>query len=274
MTEAPHWNELPLAVLDTETTGTDPATARIWEIGIRFVGGDRDGKQTSVLIHPVEPIPEEVIELCGLQPADLQAIAQAPPFEAVVERLLGHLRGRVLVGYNLLTYDLPVLRAEVQRCPGAPEAPELEGPAIDALVATRHFLRHLRSRRLSAVAEALGVPIPANVHRTLADVRMTLGVLGRLAPRLPGTLEELLRVQGEWLALQEQESEEFGYWLFRDRQDGTLRIGAGKHCGQALQEVDPSYLFYLLRVHGDWDKPLPARVIAEFERVVQDAGGA
>ncbi len=269
MPDTLRWSELPLAVIDTETTGTDPATARIWEIGIRFVGGDRNGKQTSTLVRPPEAIPQEVIELCGLQPEDLKAVQQAPPFEAVAERLLGHLRDRVLVGYNLLTYDLPVLRAELARCSPAPPAPELDGPTIDALVATRHFLRHLRSRRLSSVAEALGVPIPANVHRTLADVRMTAGVLGRLAPRLPQGLEELLRVQAEWLELQEKESAEFGYWLYRDRSDERLRMGAGKHCGLALDEVDPSYLFYLLRAHGDWDRPLPEGVVAEFERAVQ-----
>ena len=54
------WAELPVALLDLETTGRDPAVDRIVEVGI-VIG--RNGEVTarhSWLVNPGRPIPAEV----------------------------------------------------------------------------------------------------------------------------------------------------------------------------------------------------------------------
>jgi len=60
------WLDLPLAVIDVETTGLDPEEDRIIEIGIVHF---ESGEVTDVygqLIDPDMPLPEEVTELTGI----------------------------------------------------------------------------------------------------------------------------------------------------------------------------------------------------------------
>jgi len=260
------WLHLPWSVIDTETTGVDPATARIWEIAILFVGGERDHQRTRTYVNPGEEIPREVQDLCHLGAKDLAAIRSAPPFRDVLGRLQGHLLG-LIVGYNVLDYDWPLLRAEAERAGGHLDPAE-DLPIIDPLVFARRLLFRLRSRRLDDVARHLGVTVDGRAHRALADCHMAEGVLRALAPMLPTDFIELREVQAAWKAGQDADRQLYGYWLARDPEGGTLTMACGKHCGIALGQVDPGYLRWAVEAHTKGKMTLPEHVVAEFERAL------
>lgn len=254
------WKDAPWAVLDTETTGVDPATARIWEIAIVFVGGELDGRTTRTLVNPGVEIPREVVQLCKLTPGDLKAIAAAPSFCAVRDRLPRHMVGRIPVGYNALEYDWPLLEAEYKRSGSLLD----DVPLIDPLVLVRHLLPGLRSKRLSDVAQHLGAEVSPDAHRAAADCWMTVGILRALCPRLPDDFNDLMDLQESWRQDQQADRKEFGHWLIRDRISDSqdLILSCGKHCGTPVQEVDPGFLKWALT------KDLPPAVAAEFRRVL------
>src|SRR5262245_57123136 len=95
-------------VLDTETTGLDPAVARIVEIGaIALAGGRAQPADTlHALVRPGSPIPPAATAIHGIDDAK---IADAPTFAAVWPKLRERIGASVVVGHNL-GFDLAVLR--------------------------------------------------------------------------------------------------------------------------------------------------------------------
>jgi len=200
------WQESPWVVLDTETTGLDPLTARVWEVALLHVGGRLDGHQMRSIIRPGQDIPADVVRLCRLDERDLHRIQVASDFgSSHVEWLTWPVEGRILVGYNILAYDWPLLQAECDRVGKAAPTPLA---IIDPLILARQFLPQLRSRRLREVARHLSVPA-GQAHRALDDCWMTAGVLLRLASYLPADLSELVEMQAQWR--EDQEADRQGW---------------------------------------------------------------
>ncbi len=100
-----------LAFVDIETTGTSPTRDRIIEIGIIRV---EDGKIVSTyktLIDPGFHIPQEIINLTGITPKDLES---APNFLAVKEEILEQLQGCIFVAHNV-RFDYSFIKNELKR---------------------------------------------------------------------------------------------------------------------------------------------------------------
>lgn len=274
------WIDLPMAILDTETTGLNTETAHVWEIGIRFRNGPMHGRRTQTLVRPPVPIPDEIVELCKLSPADLKAIDEASPFGKIAPRLLRYLDRKLLVAYNGLGYDIPLLRAECAR--EAFPTDVLHQPCIDPHILARELLPNLQSRSLTSVAEFFGCASSTSrtirrqwrrrkgAHRALADVEMTDDVLVALSEKLPDDLGDLLAFQAQAKKAQDADRERYSYWLRSSRKDPPrLRLACGKYCGAWLHNVDPGYLRYLLKASPTWDNPLPEAVRVEIDRALR-----
>ena len=81
------WKVLPLAVIDVETTGLDPAVDRVIEIGIiRFEAGEVV-ETYGELISPGCPVPPEVTKITGIKEEDLEG---KPKFEELAEAIHEH----------------------------------------------------------------------------------------------------------------------------------------------------------------------------------------
>lgn len=245
------WSEQPLVAIDLETTGTDPATARVWEIGAVTQSPDPnviDAAQHN-LINPDCDIPPEVIKLCNLTPEELDHIYwDAPTFKSisgsVCTMLAGGKTGTLTVGYNILDYDWPLLEAEFQRL-GQTINPNRF--IIDVLVLVRYLAPRLKSHKLADVAAHFNARAITGAHRAIADCYMTLDILDAIQPELPEDLEELLKLQAEAKAERDKDWEDYGSWLARDGQHSDhLFVACGKHRGTYLRDVDPSYLRWVL----------------------------
>ncbi|WP_251981438.1 3'-5' exonuclease, partial [Salinibacter ruber] len=101
--------ERPLVFFDLEATGTDPQAARIIQIGMQRFVPSEDGaaldETIDVLVDPEEEIPAAVTDLTGLSP---DAVRQAPPLGAHLDRIAPLLADADLAGYNALAYDIPL----------------------------------------------------------------------------------------------------------------------------------------------------------------------
>ncbi len=232
------WQDLPLSVIDVETTGLDSATDRIIEVGIiRFEGGEvveTYGK----LVNPECPIPEESTRITGIADSDVE---DAPVFEAIAAEVHQRLQGVGIVAYNL-AFDRGFVRAELERC--GLSWPE-ESPTLDPLIFARQFFKNERRKNLGAICELLGIPLE-EAHRATHDATVTGHVLYAFADRLPESLEELLMLQAQWEQLQAQE---MSGWRSRDGQEGeSLSAAFG---GPAIG-LGPAYIY------GDEADPLRA----------------
>lgn len=225
------WYDLPLLVVDTETTSKYPTEAairadrkatrdahpaRVIQLGTCTVDRDFDApdgyrvKHGNAWVNPGRDVPADVIEAIKLTPDELSRVKAAGPFRRWAPQLADAMEWRTVVGYNILAYDLPVLEREFRLC----EVPMPKVAPIDVLIWASHLLEGLPDFKLGTVAEACGVDV-VDAHRAGGDCLMTWRILERLKPDLPGELPALLERQA-FLA-------EFGsFWAVR--MDGSVQL--------------------------------------------------
>lgn len=97
--------------LDLEATGTDPENDRIIEIGI--VNYDpEEVLDISLLVNPLTDLSREIINLTGISNDELK---RKPEFHFYAKDLLDLLQNRIIIGYNILRFDIPLLISEFER---------------------------------------------------------------------------------------------------------------------------------------------------------------
>jgi DNA polymerase-3 subunit epsilon len=198
------WVDLPVALVDVETTGRDASVDRVVEVGIAVARAGEIIARYNWLIHPGIAIPAEAKAVHGIGDDDVK---DSPRFEAIAHEIAAALVGCVPAAYNA-AFDRAFLHNEFARATGSetrtPSAP-LNSPAppappflrrevdwLDPLVWAREIQREERSRALGDVAARLGIALE-NAHRASDDAEAALRVLlalGRDArvPRLYGAL--------------------------------------------------------------------------------------
>lgn len=224
----------PMCIFDTETTGTDPMTARIIEIALARC--NTAGKWTTfeTRLNPGCSIPEHTTAVHGITDAD---VTDAPRFRDVAERLFEMICDADIVGYNILGYDWPLLDQEFKRL--EIDIRDASRTFLDALLI---FRQHFPGPHTLADAHVryTGKTMP-NAHQAMADVRATFAVMrGQWAmhdlPRRPANAAAIIRAA--WT--------DSGCRLLKSP-DGT-RIGFGKHWGKTIPELaatDARYLGWL-----------------------------
>ncbi len=257
------FHSCPGLIVDTETTGVHADTDHIVELGAIGYAAGQPTYERRMRLNPGCPIPEEASAIHGITDADVR---DKPRFAAIVERFLPYLDGRMhqgvepwIAGYNAVGFDIPLLNAELARA-GSPARISLDR-VVDPMVFVRWHLRHLRSRSLENVCRHFAIPA-GRAHSALDDARATGALLFRLIHDglMPDRIQDALVQQHELGARLIQESESYAYWLYHDRSDGTLRLGAGSLIGTPIEHASPDYLRSLLSKIPD----LPERVRSVF----------
>lgn len=228
MNEDARFVELPIAVIDVETTGLDPKADRIIEIAIIHMMGGAVVERWSTLVNPEQDVPEEVVKLTGIEPS---ALVGAPRFAEVAAEVAARLGDRVFVAYNL-AFDRAFVTQELERC-GLSLSNRF---FVDPLVFVRELHKSEGSKRLTAVAERLGIPL-ASAHRAADDAECAGLVLYALLERLPERLGDLVLLQQQW---EVQQKNEMANWR------GDRGGGIGDGIGQAIDRgsaLGPAYIY-------------------------------
>ena len=231
----------PLAFFDLETTGIDIAEDRIVEIAVLKLLPDGTEETLHTLINPGIPIPASASEVHGICDGDVQG---KPTFGQIAERLAQFLKGCDLAGFNVMRFDLPLLKAEFRRAGLAWS--EGNQKLIDALIVYQEKER----RNLTAAVKFYCGEEHADAHSALADARATRMVLEaqvRHYSDLPSSVEGLDTFCKEARPNRFADS---GYWFAI--KNGVLILNKGqRHKGEPLLEVaksDPGFLRWMLSI--------------------------
>lgn len=203
------WDELPIALLDVETTGRDSSVDRVVELGIVIGKGGEVIARHNWLINPGIPIPEEVRAIHGISDDDVK---DSPRFEGIAHEIATALEGCVPAAYNA-AFDRAFLANEFARIPGHGQsgvklAPGLRRDVdwVDPLVWAREIQRAEKSKALAEVASRLGVKLE-RAHRASDDAEAALLVLFALGAdaRVPRTYGAFIQEQRRLALLQQDE---------------------------------------------------------------------
>lgn len=173
--------DIPLAVLDTETTGASVDFGHgVIELGIVRIEGGRTVAEYQQLIDPRRRISAGVMALTGIRQ---EMVDGQPTFAQQLPAAMQLLEGAMILGHNV-RFDLSFLAREFRRA-GADLVQALQdAPVMDTVrIARKRFGRG--GNGLQALAPRLGIA-PAIAHRALADAQTTAAVFERLMAPVGG----------------------------------------------------------------------------------------
>jgi DNA polymerase III epsilon subunit family exonuclease len=161
-------------IFDIETTGLDHRMGnQVIELaGQKMVNGEVIERYHE-LINPTCPVEDGAYNVHGL--SNLFLAENGGKAEELFPKFLEFVDGAVLVGHNILMFDVPFLNADLARCDIAP----LNNMMIDTLVMARKLLPHLQNHKLGTVATHFGID-PSGAHRAMVDVEMNRKVFNRM----------------------------------------------------------------------------------------------
>lgn len=243
-----------LLAIDVETTGVDPYSDSIVELGGAYVkAGALFGDTLRSRVNPQRYISAESSRVHGITNEDVE---RSPPWRVVskwlqahVERPKGEARP-LLCGYNILGFDAPIINDENKRA-------ELEwrldeGHILDTYLFCRWFHPEHQSR-LGSMCRCYGIELPEDrAHSADADSAATalLTIAMVWAGYIPDDVERALSFQAEVKQKMEADVERYGRGLYVDRSDPErLMIARGVHRGKCLFDMPPTYIQGVVR---DW----------------------
>jgi len=158
-------------VLDTETTGLDPASGhRVVEIGcIEVIGGVRSGAFFHSYLNPEREVPDEAVRIHGITTDFLKG---KPIFAEKVDDFLAFIAGDPLVIHNA-GFDMRFINAELERL-GFPALP-FERAIDTVLMARKKFPGSPAS--LDALCKRFEIDLSARAkHGALLDAELLADV--------------------------------------------------------------------------------------------------
>jgi CBS domain-containing protein len=163
--------------IDLETTGLDPKSARIVEIGaVALLAGHVDERQKLALrVDPGRPIPAAATAVHGIDDA---AVAGSPGAAEALGELDGFVAGRLLIGHSV-GFDLAVLKAEAKRAGRRWR----HARALDTRLLAEIARPSLPDFSLEVVAGWLGLPVEGR-HSAPGDALLAARIFVALLPHL------------------------------------------------------------------------------------------
>jgi DNA polymerase-3 subunit epsilon len=218
--------ERPVIFFDTETTGQDPSSARIVDLGFVMVRPDHSFKQWQSYVNPLCTIPHEATfgkpgaeedggypghgitntkvegcRLCGgprgdhttmlmdaAQSPDVHEFAPYPTFQDLAENLHRGFSNADFGGFNIYRYDLPLMAAAFTRA-GHPWSYD-KAFAIDGY----RLWQKVQGRTLSDAVETFLGRKHEGAHGSIDDVVASLEVVMAQMeryPKVPRNLKDL-----------------------------------------------------------------------------------
>ncbi|MBR3168572.1 MAG: hypothetical protein IKF18_07795 [Erysipelotrichaceae bacterium] len=190
-------------VIDVETTGLKADLCEMTEISGVRVRGHKIVAEFSSLIHPLHPIPDNIVSLTGISN---EMVKDAPELEEVLPAFLDWLGDDILVGQNI-PFDISFL---LHGCRSARIEP-FRNDYEDTLSFSRLLLPEMPHHRLNNLCDHFGI-VNEQAHRSLSDCRATYAVYRSLC----ALIEEKQIPQSEL---------SFGILHLDDRKEGVTRRG-------------------------------------------------
>lgn len=167
--------------MDLETTGLNPRTDKIIEIGAVRVRNGVAEEKFCTYVKPARAIPERITELTGITNED---VSGAPYMEEVLPHFLDFLGEDYLLGHNIIFDYSFIKKAAVN------QKLTFERAGIDTLKIARRFLTGLASRNLGFLCKFYEIPLE-EAHRAYHDAHAAHLLYQRLGEEFFGQEEAL-----------------------------------------------------------------------------------
>jgi DNA polymerase-3 subunit epsilon len=230
--------EKPLVFFDLETTGVRVDTDRIVEIALVKINIDGARSEKYSLINPQIPIPVETSRIHGITD---ERVKNAPTFKSYAPELFAFLEGCDLAGYNLISFDLPLLQKEFERVEMNLSS---DGRSvIDPFV----IFKNKERRNLSAAYQFYCGKEMKDAHTAMADITATVAVLEAQLQRysdLPQKINELHVFCNQDNAKFADKARKL-IW-----NGGEICLNFGKHRGRSLSYLVTNHKDYLQWMAG------------------------
>lgn len=155
--------------IDLETTGLNPKTDKIIEIGAVKVVEGQVVDTFSTYVNPGRKLEERIVELTGISQ---EQVDEAPEIAQVLPKLVAFMEDYPLLGHRVL-FDYSFLKKAAVN-----QKLSFEKQGIDTLRIARCFLPQLERRSLEYLCKYY--EIPHHAHRALADAEATVALYGKL----------------------------------------------------------------------------------------------
>lgn len=228
----------PIAFLDAETTGTDPRTDRIVELCIIKLVSETERIVKRTLINPGIEIPKAASDIHGITD---EMVKDAPTFKALSKSILEFINGVDIAGYNLISFDLPLLYEEFHRAGKSFDYKKVN--VIDSCV----IFKRKEERTLSAAVKFYTGKTHEDAHGAQPDVEGTIDVLAAQMLRYE---DDLGKMDNKALALYSNYDKELVDMggCFTKNEEGFLVVNFGaKHRGKLVSETPRSYFEWMMK---------------------------
>lgn len=148
-------------VFDLETTGLDPKSEAITEIGGVKIENGVITKTFSSLVNPQRHIPEEITNLTGISD---DMVKDSPVISEVLPKFLEFCKNAVVVAHNA-RFDISFIKAAM--APG-----EFKNRIMDTVELSRELFPNEKKHNLDAVTKRLNISLE-NHHRAVDDATAT-----------------------------------------------------------------------------------------------------
>lgn len=156
--------------VDLETTGLNPKTDRIIEIGMVKVREGKIVEQFSSLINPRQQLEERIEQITGITQKELE---NQPLQKEILPQILEFLEEDVLLGHRVL-FDYSFLKRAFTN-----EKISFERKGIDTLKIARKVVEDCESKSLPKLCSHYGIEY--HPHRALSDALATVELYRKLS---------------------------------------------------------------------------------------------
>lgn len=223
----------PLVFFDTETTGLNILHDRIIQLGyIKYIPGVKEAEKVTLFFNPEMPIPVSSTAVHGITDAQVE---NAPLFKDEAKKLLEIFSNCYFSGFNISSYDLPLLRQEFLR---AGEAFSFQSSDI---IDSKTIFHAFEQRNLSAAYQFYCGKELTEAHDAMVDSLASAEVLMAQIDRYGA--KEIMEVQAKYSQDFFDADGKF-YW-----KDGQVCFAFSKHKHRSLAEVmekEPTFLDWML----------------------------
>lgn len=167
-------------IIDLETTGFGMDAKIIELCAVRVENGEVTHK-FNTLVNPMTVIPEDVIRITGITN---EMVYTAPTIDQAFPAFLNFLRNDILLGYNIKTFDIPILERYAEKLNY-----NFYKQFMDIYPDAKNKLHQLPNQKLSTVAQFFGIDIEGS-HRAYKDCLITKEVYEKLEAYQPTALPE------------------------------------------------------------------------------------
>jgi predicted DnaQ family exonuclease/DinG family helicase len=162
--------------IDIETTGLDPRSSEIIELGAARFADGAQVESFSELVSPSAPLPLEITRLTGITK---EMVGQAQAIEKVIEQYLSLIESAPwVVGHNV-DFDLSFLKKYLTKKKHA----TIEAKALDTAVLSRILFPRLSRYNLASLVSRFDIK-RTHAHRAFDDARATAEIYLKLISHL------------------------------------------------------------------------------------------